>query len=146
MSETIKPERSDSDELADVETRRTFLTSLAMNDAHALLTEGRGHSETEAIWLAFRAVALELVSTSIKVMELEDRANIAEVVAKPNGAMLAGLLGLKESGYAAGDDGALSQAGLDALTDEEKARRFNLIVYRTGATVREASGLESVGA
>ena len=146
MSETNKPERSDSDELADVETRRTFLTALAMNDAHALLTERRRHSETEAIWLAFRAVALELVSTSIKVMELEDRANIAEVVAKPNGAMLAGLLGLKESGYAAGDDGALSQAGLDALTDEEKARRFNLIVYRTGATVREASGLESVGA
>jgi hypothetical protein len=134
MSETNEPERSDSDELADVETRRTFLTSLAMNDAHALLTERRGHSETEAIWLAFRAVALELVSTSIKVMELEEKAATCELTGKVSGAMLAGLLGFE------------THNPDNDHEDDADLRAFRQIVRGTGAAIRAGAGLTGVGA
>jgi len=73
-AEDGQPDQSDSDEvLSDVETRRMLLTSLAMNDARAFLTEERGHSESEAIWLALRAVAAELIKTGVTVINLEER-------------------------------------------------------------------------
>jgi hypothetical protein len=135
MTETSnEPERSDSDELADVETRRTFLTALAMNDAHALLTEVRGHSETEAIWLAFRAVALELVSTSIRAMELEEKATACELAGKVSGAMMAGLLGFETRNEENDNE---NPAFLRSFKDEVRA---------TGTAIRLGAGLTGVGA
>jgi hypothetical protein len=134
MSETNETERSDSDELADVETRRTFLTALAMNDAHALLTEGRGHSETEAVWLAFRAVALELVSTSIRVMELEEKASTCELTDSVSGAMLAGLLGFETHNEENDHE------------DDADLRAFRQMVRDTGTAIRAGAGLTGVGA
>ena len=134
MNEPTKPTlSSDSKELVDVETRRTFLTSLAMSDAHALLTEERGYTESEAIWLVFRAVALELVSVSVKAMELEDKADTCEMTGKVSGAMLAGLLGFETHN----ED--------NEHEEDEILRSFKQEVRATGIAIRAGAGLTEIG-
>jgi hypothetical protein len=131
----VQPDQSDSDEvLSDVETRRMLLTSLAMNDARAFLTEERGHSESEALWLALRAVAAELIKTGVTVINLEERVATGELADKVNGAMVTGLLGLERHNPD------------NEHEDDADVRAFTQRVRDTGAAIRAGAGLTGVGA
>jgi hypothetical protein len=111
----------------DDEQRREFLMLLASDDG--ILKSLTEDMEQDALPFAVRAMAVELVKTSVTLMELEDEVAGIKTVLGALGGLSAGLLGL--------GDGSLAQTG----DEDEDLAKFRHVCREQGAKIRSGAGL-----
>lgn len=116
----------DGFDMTDTEQRREFL-QLMMLDPGALasFTESLGQDGTPFF---IQALAHELVVTSLALMELTEKVQGIEILAKASGSMMSGLMGIEQR-LEVGPDDNVELVG------------FQNAVRKCGFMIREGAGL-----